>query len=205
MALPSNVQRGKNGCPLKVLPRFPVPGTSGVNIFSQGGPRDGELLCVPAVRSHALRHQAVPGVGRRGCHAGSFQHLHPRSWLPYLNSFSRQAVRMSEVGQFGMLEYPSRKGYVGDVAGLPFELWGLGCYFPAGSQVVRGVEPQRGHPVLIVSDSLLRGMNVFGWPASFIAEQVVCGGARMETLRRSLASSYKAQNPEVAVLHGGRQ
>ena len=203
MALPSNVPRGWDDRPLKFFSRFPVPGTSGVNIFAQPCLRGEELYVFPPF-------VLIPSLIKLFLEWGDVvvtlvvpKHSQPRSWWPYLKSFAGRSLRISEAGQVGVLEYPAREGYVPNTVGLPFELWALRCFFPRDAQLVKEVQLPQQHSVLMVSDSMLRGLNSLSWPVCLSVRQIVFGGARMETLCRSLASLCMAQKPEVAVLHGG--
>ena len=84
-----------------------------------------------------------------------------------------------------------------------FELWACECRFPADSRISREVCLPAQHPVLLVSDSMFKGMRGFGWPASLGVRLSVNGGARLGALCSVLAQSCRAEKPEVAVLHGG--
>ena len=108
------------------------------------------------------------------------------------------------MGQTGVIEVPSRRGYVPDDQGLQFELWALTCYFPPQPGITR--EPSRiaeRRSVLIVSDSMFRGMVRFAWPSILKVDLSVNGGARIGSLCRILAASCRSQEPGLAVLHGG--
>ena len=201
MALPSNVPKGYDGQPLRFFSRYPVPGSAGVNVFAQECPRGEQLYAFPPF-------VLIPALIRLFCEWGNIvvlmvvpKHPQPRSWWPKLLSFALQSVRLAERGQVGALEYPSTCGYVKSTRGLPFELWGLKCFFPAGSG--RDVDPPRPRSVLLVADSMFRGLQEFGWPSSLAVTVRVEGGAKMDVLCRSLTSCCRTRVPSVAVLHGG--
>ena len=203
MALPSNVPRGKDGTSLKFFSRYLVPGTSGINVFAQQCPRGERLYVFPPF-------VLIPSLIRLFREWGDVmvtlvvpKHAHPRTWWPEVGQFVRQSLRLAERGQVGVLEYPSRQGYVRNSSGIPFELWAFQCFFPLDTQRHREIKPPDQEMVLIVSDSMYRGLLSFGWPASLDVRLSVNGGARMEKLCRIMASFCRARTPRIVVLHGG--
>ena len=57
--------------------------------------------------------------------------------------------------------------------------------------------------MLLVSDSMFKGVVGFAWPSILKVELSVNGGARMGSLCRILAASCRSREPNLAVLHGG--
>ena len=86
-------------------------------------------------------------------------------------------------------------------SGLPFELWAFRCFFPGDNSPITEANLPKRQSVL-VADSMLRGLQAFGWPSS-LEVNVRIGGAKMEVLCRILASCFQTRAPSVAVLHGG--
>ena len=140
MALPSNVQTGKDGMPLKFFSRWPVHGSSGVNIFAQPCPREEEMYAFPPFVLIPALIKLFQEWGDIGVTLVVPKHKHTRSWWPYLRSFVRQSLRLSEFGQEGVLEFPTHRGYIQNVVSLPFELWAFKCFFPSGTNISK--EPE---------------------------------------------------------------
>ena len=208
MALPSNVPKGRAGLPLKIFSRYPVQGTAGVNVFAQPCPR-GEVLYVfpPFVLIPSLL-RLLREWGNVSVTLVVPRHYHPRPWWPHVRASARKSLRLSEAGQKGVLEVPSHQGYVPSAEGFPFELWAFSCYFPPGPNLHYEVRTMTEKKlILLVSDSMFKGITKFAWP-SFLKVEVevevnVYGGAKMAALCRILASSCRVQKLDVAVLHGG--
>ena len=131
------------------------------------------------------------------------KHKHPRSWWPHLQSFARQSLRLSERGQTGVLETPSKDGYKCNDVGLPFELWAFKCYFPQNADLPREPCLPERHLVFVISDSMFRDLAHFGWPSAMEVVLHVCRGGKMESLCRLLASCCRSRVPALAILHGG--
>ncbi|XP_038045151.1 uncharacterized protein LOC119719725 [Patiria miniata] len=204
MALQSNVPQGKNGLPIKFFSRDLVPGTSGVNVFAQPCPRGEVLYAFPPF---VLISSVIRLLREWGDVVATLvvpKHPHPRPWWPHLNSFAQKSMRLSEAGQTGVLEVPSRSGYVPNGKGLPFELWAFRCYFPPGPDILRESRTlTEQKSVLIVSDSMFKGIVKFAWPSFLKVNVNVNGGAKMATLLRILAAACRSQKLDLAVLHGG--
>ena len=101
MALPSNVPKGKNGFPVKFFSRDPVPGTSGVNVFAQPCPRGEVLYVFPLLSSSLIR--LLQEWGDVVVTLVVPKHPHPKPWWTHLCSLARKSMRLSEIGQAGVI------------------------------------------------------------------------------------------------------
>ena len=111
MALPSNVPIGVGGLPLKFFSRSPAPGSAGEDVFAQKCPRDEELYVFPPFVMIGSLIGLFQEWGNVTVTMVVLRHPHPKSWWPYLCSFVQKPVRLAEMGQFGILEYPTANGY----------------------------------------------------------------------------------------------
>ena len=203
MALPSNVPRGVGGLSLKIFSRSPAPGSAGEDVFAQKCPRDEELYVFPPFVMIGSLIGLFQEWGNVTVTMVVPRHPHPKSWWPYLCSFVQKPVRLAEMGQFGILEYPTANGYAPNEKGLPFELWAFKCFFPrrdvCRAEIVSPI-PKR---VLLLSDSMFKGLKGAVWPASWDVQLNINGGQKMASVCRKAAVVCRRRRPEAVVLHGG--
>ncbi|KAK3748550.1 hypothetical protein QZH41_010223, partial [Actinostola sp. cb2023] len=115
-ALDSNTQDGKDGKPLPHFTPYPMPGSSGVDIFAQdlSSPESDPLLrnlyvfppiilIGPVIRllqeNNCSSTIVIPDVRPR------------RYWWPTLNHVARTSLRLASRGQLGAIRPPSKEGY----------------------------------------------------------------------------------------------
>ncbi|KAK3751012.1 hypothetical protein QZH41_020176, partial [Actinostola sp. cb2023] len=127
MALDSNTQDGKDGKPLSHFTPYPMPGSSGVDIFAQdlSSPESDPLLrnlyvfppiilIGPVIRllqeNNCSSTIVIPDVRPR------------RYWWPTLNHVARTSLRLASRGQLGAIRPPSKEGYRSEF-NLPWDLW----------------------------------------------------------------------------------
>ncbi|KAK3752000.1 hypothetical protein QZH41_010970 [Actinostola sp. cb2023] len=128
MALDSNTQDGKDGKPLPHFTPYPMPGSSGVDIFAQdlSSPESDPLLrnlyvsppiilIGPVIRllqeNNCSSTIVIPDVRPR------------RYWWPTLNHVARTSLRLASRGQLGAIRPPpSKEGYRSEF-NLPWDLW----------------------------------------------------------------------------------
>jgi hypothetical protein len=126
MALDSNAQSGKDGTPLPHFTPYPMPDSSGVDVFAQDlSPRKSKprlrnqyvfppiILIGPVVR--LLQENNLP------CTI-VLPDVRPRRYWPILNRIAQTSLRLALKGQVFAICPPSKEGYRSDFR-LPWDLW----------------------------------------------------------------------------------
>ena len=123
MALPSNLQCALDGSLLPFFSPYPVPGSSGVNLFAQRPYNHGHLFSNPYVFPPII---LIPQV-LRFVKSQSFPctivvpDIRPRKfWWPLLQSYS--SFQLAPKGTLGMVLPPSSEGFSPRWP-LPWDLW----------------------------------------------------------------------------------
>ena len=206
MALPSNVMEDMAGRPLPFFSRYPVPSSSGTNVFAQRPP-SGLLYVFPVFG-------LVHGIIRLFIEWSSFGRdvnvvlvlpsfpRRPPSWASLLAPFIQDELLLSAPHSSGVLLYPSTGGYQPNLLPLPYGLSAYRCLFRARSRpsLQAPVQPLPVK-VLVFSDSMLRPLQALVWPAPFRVLVHSHGGATLEqVVQRSLAF---ASTCDVFLLHAG--
>ena len=201
MALPSNVFRDPAGHALPFFSRFPVPRSSGVNVFAQRPPA-GRLYVFPPF-------SVITPLIRLLMEWGSVEvvivlPVLPSStpvWDGLLRPFILDALSLSPPASRGVLRFPSSSGYAANLLPVPYGLWAFRCLFPVAANPPPPL-PVKPLQVLIVGDSVLRPLVSLTWPAPFRVLVRSLSGAPLLAAWKE-ASRFSSSSCDVIILHAG--
>ena len=202
MALPSNAFCLPGYPPLPFFSPFPVPGSAGVDIFSQKLP-GGLLYCYPPfvmISAVIGLFQEVGGVSvvlvlPVGLPSGS-------PWFPRLSPFVVGQLPLASPSDRGVVLFPSHIGYSPNRCPLGYGLVAFHCIFPPCPSIVTML-PFPSVRVLMVADSIFRPFADLVWPRPFAVEVVFLSGGKLmailfEIFRRLTSSPF-----DICLFHGG--
>ena len=124
MSLDSNSMKDKAGNSLRHFTPFPTPLSIGVNVFTQDISTEENCYVFPPFNLLLpVLNLLIEGKIRCTVVVKS-EHVTP-PWLPKFYKEISDAFILGLKGQKNVLKYPSKKGYVYDRFGLPWNLWAL--------------------------------------------------------------------------------
>jgi hypothetical protein len=165
MALPSNVMVDVEGRPLPFFSRFPMPYSTGVNVFAQGKP-EGLLYVFPPFG-------LIPSLLRLFLEWGDIHvvlvvpvlDLVPL-WWNTLQMFAGHFLPLFSKGDVGSLIIPTRRGYAPSLIPSAFGLSAVKCFFPAKPRPTVEIPNVVPPLVVIVGDSIIKVLVPVKWPVS---------------------------------------
>ena len=206
MALPSNVMRNPEGVSLPFFAPYPARGAAGVNVFAQQRPL-GLLWAFPPFNMVS----ALIGLLREWARSGRVEALlvlplpspvRP-PWMNLLEPYIIDRLLLSSPSDLEVLLLPSRSGFFLNALPLGFCLSAVRCSFLSTDTSVSRPLPLRRLRLLVVSDSMLRPLQLLQWPAPFeVVVHCISGGTlrdvALDFLRLSRESSFAG-----CILHAG--
>lgn len=202
MATPSNAMVGINGKKLRFFSRFPMPGTDGVNVFSQNKP-EGVLYVFPPFNliTSLIRLFNEWGGVKVVIIAPVFREK--RMWWTALRPHILDELVLFEPETMGGILFPSKKGFVRSRQPLGWGLKALKCFFPCSQMKKHLIEAGGPALVVLVGDSIMKALEKATWPKSMKVFVKPRGGERfMESLYR-LEDIVGKCAPKMVVLHSG--
>ena len=128
MATDMNARR-RGGEAIRHFTPCPMPGSAGVNVFSQDLSREARPYCYPPICLIGALLNFLIESGAGGCTL-VVPDLVPRPvWWPRLQQWSRDRLTLGEKGQKGVIWVPTKKGYVKDEFGLKWDLIAVSLVF----------------------------------------------------------------------------
>ena len=203
-ALDSNAMTDFDGKQLSHFTPYSTPKSGGVDAFAQVYSKDENYYAfppfclLPAVIKFILQEQITCTL--------LFPDMYPHPpWITLVLRYAVFTVPVGYVGDTGVLLYPSKKGFMKDKLGLPFNML-VARFSPLQSAIRRQVltnrtfsRPPYHTPVLVLSDSMLRFMT-----GKFPAVEVVSvGGAKLGDISNYLLSEVQKVHPFVVLVHSG--
>ena len=181
MALPSNVFCLPGSRPLRFFSPFPVPGSAGVDVFSQRPP-SGTLyafppfVMVPALVGLLAEWGALSVV--LVLPTGS---LLSSSWYPRLSPYIADRLRLAGPADQDVVLLPSAKGFIPNRLPLGFGLMAFFCRFPP-SPSIAVLAPPLTLRILFVTDSVFRPLARLSWPAPCAVEVLCFSGGSLRSV-----------------------
>ena len=201
MALPSNVFSLPGSAPLPFFSPYPVPGASGVDVFSQSPP-SGTLYGFPPF----VMIPAVIGLLAEwgGVSAVLVLPSGPRapSWLPRLSHFVVDRLDLAGPTQSDVLLLPSVAGLVSNYLPLGFSLTAFFCQFPPRPPI-SVLAPARSFRVLVGADSMLRPLSSSSWPAPYAVEVICISGGSLRSVLQECFRRMSVSRFDALFFHAG--
>ena len=202
MALPSNAFE-VSGQALPFFSPFPVPGSAGVDVFSQPLPEGVLYAYPPFVMIPALIGFLEECGDARVVLVLPFDASSPApAWFSRLAPFVLDRMPLVLSHDLGSVLFPSSQGYVPNRFPLSCGLAAFKCYFPprlvapapALSVLVR---------VLVVADSMFRPFASLVWSAPFSVKSVSISGASLTAVVNRACILLSAGSFDVLLFHAG--
>ena len=175
-SLDSNAMIGADGKPMQHFTPFWTPGTAGVNAFAQNISQKENCYAFPPF------NLLVPLIGLINEGSINCTVVVPAYditpvWMPLAADMMQDALVLGLKGQKGILRYPSKKGYVHDKCGLPWNLWALRLSGQTKTDIttfgkflfLSGASKIGISGLLCVGDSMIRFLNTtLSWDPSWL-------------------------------------
>ena len=132
-------------------------------------------------------------------------------WMPLIVGMMQDALILGLKGQKGVLRYPSKKGYVPDRYGLPWNLWALRLSGKAKTDsttfgkflFLNGANKIRISGLLCVGDSMIRFFEQHTFLKCVMAGVVSKGGALVHEVTTLLSNSLQQFKPGFIFVNAG--
>ena len=213
MSLDSNCMTDIKGKPLKHFTPFRTPGTDGINVFSQDIGHHENCYVFPPFNliSPVINFIAECKIN---CTLIVPAFKLTQIWQLSLADMIIEAVLIGSKGQKGILRYPSKRGYVSDKIGLPFNIWAVRFLGQGESQALGELTfgkfmymscpaSNRSMRFLGVGDSMIRFLSrsvFFSSPMSTIKS---LGGALVHEVNHLLKCGLEEIRPGLIFVHTG--
>ena len=201
MAIPSNAFRLPEFGSLPFFSPFPVPGSSGVDVFSQSPPSGTLYAFPPFVMISPLIGLLIEWGGVRVALLLPTGLSSASSWLPRLSPFVVDELLLAGDSALGVLNLPTKNGFSPNLRPLGFGLKVYLCSFPAHPP--KPSLPLPSVKVLVVSDSMFRPFGSLLWPRPFDVKLICLSGARLHRVLLECFQVLPSARFDVVLFHGG--
>ena len=209
MALDSNCMKTKDGLPLKHFTPYDTPKSSGTNMFAQTISKTENCYVFPPISLilPVLRFIIESGIC---CTVVVPSVANMSIWLPSFQEYITDAFIIGFKGQKNILRYPTKKGFVDDKFGLPWNLWVLRIAANSSSIWTYGKllfrlnsDSNQNCNFVCVGDSMIRfffGRRQFSNSVTHIFSE---GGAMLIQILSHVMRMVSRYPPKLLFIHGG--
>lgn len=123
MALDTNAMRDARGNPLPHFTQAPTPGSAGVNVFAQDITKQENPYVFPPLILVGPLIRLMRSQGVLRCTMVVPKRIPVPYWWPFLRKYEKGCFQLGVKGDMGIVRIPTKKGFVDDTRGLPWDIW----------------------------------------------------------------------------------
>ena len=209
-SLDSNAMIGRDGKPLRHFTPFWTPNTAGVNVFLQQISPQENCYAFPPFNLLVPLIKFIDEC-RIDCTVVIPAYDITPVWMPVVADMTQDALLLGLKGQKGVLRYPTKKGYVRDKYGLPWNLWALRL---SGKDRIKtstfgkflflcGANKTGASSLLCVGDSMIRFLEWHHFMGCAMAVVMSKGGALIHEVTGLLSKRLMQSSPGFIFVNAG--
>ena len=209
MALDSNCMKTNKGLPLKHYTPYDTPESSGTNVFAQSISKGDNCYVFPPI---SLILPVVKFILESGicCTVVVPSVASISLWLPSFQEFIADAFIIGFKDQKNILKYPSKKGFVDDKFGLPWNLWCFRVvphsvkFWTYGQLLFRfHSDINKNCNFVCIGDSMIRFLFSKRQFSNAMTHIFSEGGAMLIQIHSHVMDMVSKYSPKLLLIHGG--